>query len=286
MTAEGRSQAPAPGAATLRARGASRIRPVTTAVTTPGMRRFVALVLHLAKREMDSTHRTTTLGWLWPLARQLAQLAVLVFVFSNVLDLGIENFPVYVLTGLVAWNWFSSGMSSATSSVLNHSHFLMQPRFPALALPVVSVAVPFIDLLLALPVLAVLLIFSGDLSWTVVILPAIALVQFLLTVGLGWLGAAATVFFRDVPNVVGVVLTLMFYLTPVFYGLRSVPEEFRWLLHLNPLTTLLEAYRAVLLGDPWPGAGRLAIVTVIAVAMAPLGAYVFRRVQKRFADYL
>ncbi len=112
------------------------------------------------------------------------------------------------------------------------------------------------------------------------------MVQFLLTAGLGWLGAAATVFFRDVPNVVGVVLTLMFYLTPVFYGLRSVPEEFVWILQLNPLTTLLEAYRAVLLGDPWPGVWRMAIVAAVAAALAPLGAYVFRRVQKRFADYL
>jgi lipopolysaccharide transport system permease protein len=244
------------------------------------------LTLHLAKRELDMTHRMTVLGWAWPLVRQLALLGVLVFIFSKVLELGIDNYATFVFTGLIAWSWFATGMASATSSLVGQRHLLFQGRFPAAVLPVVALAVPLLDVLLALPVLLVLVATSEGLPWTIVLVPLLIVVQFVLMAGLAWLTAAATVFFRDVPNLVGVALLLLFYLTPVFYGLRNVPDRFRGLLQLNPLTTVVEAYRAVLLGDPAPGAGRLAAVVAFSMLVAAVGFVSFHRGQHRFVDYL
>jgi len=79
---------------------------------------FRDLVLHLTKREIDTTHRMTLLGWLWPLARQLAQLGVLVFIFASVLPLDIDNYAVFVFSGLIAWAWFQSGIASAATCIL------------------------------------------------------------------------------------------------------------------------------------------------------------------------
>jgi lipopolysaccharide transport system permease protein len=244
------------------------------------------VVLHLARREISSKHRWTLLGWTWPLVRQLAQLAVLVFIFSAVFDLGIENYPVFVFSGLLAYTWFSAALIEAASSMLAQRHFVFQPRFPTAVVPVVSVAVPLLDVLLALPVLLVMLVVTGDLAVSVLLLPPLLVIQFVLMCGLAWLCAAATVYLRDVPNVVLVGLTLLFYMTPVFYSLDRVPEKYRWVLELNPLATLIEGYRAVLIGQAAPGVVELGLVCVASVAIAALGLVVFRRLQPGFVDEL
>jgi lipopolysaccharide transport system permease protein len=244
------------------------------------------LTLHLAKRELDVTHRMTALGWAWPLARQLALLGVLVFVFSNVLDLGIDNYASFVFTGLIAWSWFATGITAATSSLVIQRHLLFQGRFPAAVLPVVALTVPLLDVLLALPVLLVLVAANQGLPWTIGLVPLLIVLQFVLMAGLAWMTAAASVFFRDVPNLVGVALLLLFYLTPVFYGLRNLPSRFERILQLNPLTTIVEAYRAAVLGDPAPGVGRVAAVVAVSVLAAVVGFVIFNRVKHRFVDYL
>jgi lipopolysaccharide transport system permease protein len=244
------------------------------------------LTLHLAKREIDVTHRMTVLGWAWPLVRQLALLGVLVFIFSNVLELGIDNYATFVFTGIIVWSWFATGITAATSSLVGQRHLLFQGRFPAVVLPVVALAVPLLDVLLALPVLLVLVATSQGLPWTIALVPLLIVVQFVLMAGLAWMMAALSVFFRDVPNLVGVGLLLLFYLTPVFYGLRNIPAKFQRVLQLNPLTTIVESYRAAMLGSPAPGAARIAVVVVFSILVAVVGFVAFNRVQKRFVDYL
>jgi lipopolysaccharide transport system permease protein len=259
-----------------------------TATSLTGVRlgHFYELVVHLARRELSSQHRGTLLGWAWPLTRQLAQLAVLVFVFSSLFDLDIENYPVFVFTGLLAFGWFASGVQAGSTSVLDQRHLIFQPRFPAAAVPVVAVTVPLVDVLVALPVLVVMLIASGDIGWTAVLLPPLLVVQLTLMCGLAWLCGAATVYLRDVPNIVLVAVTLLFYMTPVFYDVSRVPERYQELFGLNPLATLIECYRAVLIGSAWPSAWKIGFV-VAAAAVATVGGLVlFRRLQPGFVDEL
>lgn len=244
------------------------------------------LVLHLAKRELSSRHRWTLLGWAWPLARVLAQLAVLVFIFGQIFDLGIENYPVFVFVGLMAWMWFSGGVDGAATSVLRQRHLVMQPRLPSSVLPIVAVVVPLVDVLFALPVLVAMLLLSTGLSWGLLLCPLLLVLQLTLTVGVAWLVAAVSVFFRDVPNLIAVGLLILFYLTPVFYERSVVPERFRWVLDLNPLATIIEAYRHLLLGMPGPGAARLCAVAAAGLVLVALGHRVFTRLAPRFADHL
>ncbi|MBA3327161.1 MAG: ABC transporter permease [Solirubrobacterales bacterium] len=250
------------------------------------MAQFAELVVHLAGRRIASLHRFTLLGWTWPLVRQLAQLGVLVLVFSAVLDLGIENYAVFVFVGLIAWTWFAVGVAGATDSLAGSRHLVLQARFPDVVLPVVAVAVPFVDVLLALPVLLVMLGIAGELHATIVLLPLLLTVQLVLMCGLGWLAGAAAVYLRDVSNIVTVGLTLLFYLTPVFYDVSRVPERYEPILRLNPMTTLVEAYRAVVLDSAFPSVGALAGVAAASVLIAVAGALVFRRLQPGFVDEL
>jgi homopolymeric O-antigen transport system permease protein len=260
----------------LRPAGARPLRP----------RAFAALVVHLAVRELKSSHHLTLLGWAWPVVKQLAQLAVLVFLFGKIFDFDIENYPVFVFVGLMAWTWFSGGVTGAASSVLTQRHLVMQPRLPSSVLPIVAVAVPLVDVLFALPVLVLMLVLSAGLSWGLLLCPLLLVLQFVLIAGLAWAVAGVSVFFRDVPNLVGVALMILFYLTPVFYPRDRVPERFRWVIDLNPVTTIIEAYRSLLLGAPGPGAWRLGAVAAASVAIALVGHRIFARMAPRFADYL
>jgi lipopolysaccharide transport system permease protein len=253
-------------------------------VSHPG--RLGELALHLTARELHTRHRWTLLGWAWPLARQLAQLAVLVFVFSSVLDLGIENYPVFVFAGLVCFTWFSAGIADAAGCLVAKRHLVLQPRFPAAVLPIVAVAVPLVDVLLAVPVLGAMLAVSGDLTWHFALLPLLAAIQLVLMAGMAWIVAPATAFLRDVPNVVGVGLLLLFYVTPVFYDLSRVPDHLHWVLRLNPLTTLVEAYRDVLIHGRVPAPGELALLAAGSALLAIAGFALFRRLEPRMVDEL
>jgi len=254
--------------------------------TAIGLRATASLVTHLTVRQLRSTNHLTLLGWGWPVARQLAQLAVLVFVFGSIFNLDVENYPVFVFIGLVAWTWFGAGLSAAATSVLGQRHLVMQPRLPTAILPMVAIAVPLVDTLFAVPVLVLMLALSSGLTWGLLVVPLLLVLQGVLMAGLAWLVAAVSVFLRDIPNLVAVVLLMLFYLTPVFYGRTSVPERFRWVLDLNPMGTLIEAHRALLLGEAAPSTLRLAGLAVVSLALAAGGLAAFRRLETRFADQL
>ena len=241
---------------------------------------------HLAAREVASLHRFTLLGWAWPLVRQLAQLGVLVIAFSHVLNLGVPHYAPFVFSGLIAWNWFSTGLINGTSSLLDGRHLVFQPRFPMIALPLVAVSVPLIDLLLALPVLVIMVVASTGLHWTILFLPVLVAIQLTLMAGIAWLTAAATVYFRDVRHIVGVGVTMLFYFTPVFYDLARLPPHFRSLLRINPMTTIVDGYHSIVLGGRLPAAGWLAAVTLLSVVLAAAGAVLFNRLSPGFVDEL
>ena len=249
-------------------------------------RRVGELVSHLALREIASAHRFTLLGWTWPLARQLVQLGVLVLVFSSVIKVGIDYFPAFVFSGLIAWSWFSTGVGGAAGVLVERRHLVFQPGFPAAALPVVAVAVPLIDLLIALPVLIGMLLLGPGIEPSALLFPLLVAIQATLMCGIAWITAALTVFFRDVSHVVAVAVASLFYLTPVFYELSRVPEQYRDLLRLNPMTILIEGYHSILIEGEVPGLGGIAAVAAVSVAIALAGLAVFQRLEPSFVDEL
>lgn len=248
--------------------------------------RFRELVTHLARRELASAHRFTVFGVLWPLFRLLAQWGVLAFVFTSLVDLGIADYPAFLLCGLVAWAWFATGVTAGTASILDRRHLALQPRVPVAVLPAVAVAVPVADVALALPVLVAVIALDETLSWTLVMLPVLLAAQYALMCGVVWTTSATAVYLRDVRKLVDVVLTLLFYMTPVFYDPRRVPEDLRWVVEVNPLAQLLEGWRAILIEGEPPDAGSLLVVAAWASACLAVGWLVFNRLRPGFVDEL
>ncbi len=261
-----------------------RLRP--PAASRPHAGKILALALHLTRRELQVQHRFTVLRWLWPLARQLAMLAVLVFVFSRVLDLGIDDFAIFVFTGLLVWGWFSSGVSLATVSLVERRHLVFSPRFPALAVPLSAILVPLVDTLMVLPILLAALAFEGRLEATALLLPAILLVVLALTAGVAMITSALNVYLRDVRNAVGVGLLMLFYLTPIFYSLDNVPADYRWILQINPLTSVVNGTRDVLMYGSLPALIDVAVSVSAAALLLAIGWLLFAHLEPDFVDEL
>jgi homopolymeric O-antigen transport system permease protein len=244
------------------------------------------LVSHLVVRELSRAHRETILGWMWPLVLLLVWLAALVFIFGHVVDLNIPDYPVFLFTGLIAWTWFQTGVTNASWSLISHRDPVFQPKCPPVVLPVVTVAAPVFDVAVALPLLVAMTLASGTFEWTVVLLVPLFALQLLLMLGIAWIVAAISVYFRDVPRLVGLAMMILFYLTPVVYAIPRVPEKYQSVLLANPMGTLIESYRAVTLGGPFPPVGAFIAVAIGSGVLAAAGLWIFRSLEGAFVDEL
>ncbi len=246
----------------------------------------IDVVTDLVVREFRLRYRRSVLGWVWAIAQPLARLLILSFVFTRILPLHIDDYGVFLFTGLIGWSWFAAAVSTATSSAIDRADLLFRPGLPRAVVPVVSVLTDAIDYLAALPVLAVFLLLGPGIPATTLILPAILVVQLLLILGIGFASCAANVYMRDVRLLIDTGLLLGFYLTPVFYAPSSVPDRYSAVVTLNPMAQLLIAQRDVLVEGRLPGLVPFFVLTVVSMATFVAGYAVYRAVSPTFVDEL
>lgn len=252
-----------------------------------GRRRTLELLTHLTAREFRIRYQSALLGWVWSVAPPLARLVVLGFVFSVVFPNDDPDFLAHLAVGLLAWTWFSSSLSSITRSAVDRPELLAQPAVPRQAAPVVALLTDLLDYVAALPVVVlVVLVVTGGLPVTAVLLPVLLALQGSLVLGLGMAAAVADVRFRDVRRLVDLLLTVGFYATPVFYTLETVPASARDVLALNPMTQLIEAQRDVLVDGRWPALVPLGLTAAVCLAVGVAGWTLHRRCSGDFLDAL
>jgi lipopolysaccharide transport system permease protein len=245
------------------------------------------VALELILRDLRLRYKRSLLGIAWSLVTPLAQLLVLHFVFTVVLPLGIANFGSFLFVGILVWSWLSGSLDQATGSIADNRELVRQPGFPVAILPVVTVTTNLIHFLMALPVLAVVLWLGAAAPGpAIALLPALIGLQFLFTLSIAYFVATLHVTFQDTKHLLGVLLTLGFYLTPVFYEVRQAPERYQALYALNPMVHLIEAYRDILLHGVWPTPSGLIAVALASSILLLLGYAMFTRTSYRFVDEL
>lgn len=243
------------------------------------------LTLALIEREVKVQYKATAIGVMWALAGPLLQLAVYSFLFSRVLTLDIPNYHLFVFPGILAWTWFQASVNQSTTCITSQPELIRQPTFRPLVLPIVTVGGTLLNYLMALPLFFVAAAFSGfSLHLSGLLLPLLLVIQFCLTVGIGYWVAALNVVFRDTQRIVQVLLQLAMFLTPVFYSAKSVPEEWAFVYVVNPMSILIDAYRDVLYFGRSPSALPLVIVGAIGVALLVFGRRYFQHMRGRFVE--
>jgi lipopolysaccharide transport system permease protein len=276
-------------------RKAGRLR--NTLPIDEGLRAKFDLLRTLVRRDLEARYKGSVLGNFWPLLNQLSQLLIYTYVFSVVLKVKLslkslpENnftFGLWLFAGLLPWIAFSGGLMQSASSVVVQPNLVKKVVFPLSLLPIVPILSTFIESSFGLMALIFFVAAtSHTLHPTLALLPLIWLTQLLLTAGLGYLAAGLTVFLRDIPQTLGVILNLWLYITPIVYPASAIPEQWRnWVFWLNPMTAIAEVYRDIVLVGEVKHWGEWGVASAIAVTIFCCGFLVYKRLRPAFADVL
>nr|WP_315862762.1 ABC transporter permease [Trichothermofontia sichuanensis] len=257
----------------------------------------LSLLKTLVQRDLEARYKGSILGNLWPLLNQLSQLLIYTYVFSIVLQVKLDlasmpngnvSFSLWLFAGLLPWNAFTAGLLQSANSLVTQPNLVKKVVFPLRLLPLVPICSAFIESLMGLAILVLLVgVLSHSFNTAIWLLPLAWLPQLLLTAGLGYLVASFTVFLRDIPQSLVVIVNLWFYLTPIVYPAHVIPLPWRyWVLWLNPLAAIVETYRDLVLVGKMQHWGEWAFATILALLLFLGGLWVYQRLRPAFADVL
>lgn len=258
------------------------------------------LVAYLVRADIRKKGADTFLGNLWWVLDPLLQMLVYVIFVSIIFQRSTPDYPLFVLAAILPWKWFTSSLNDATVSVTSQGSLIRQIQFPKIVLPMAATSAAVVGFAFSLvPLAAIMLLYPHRISAYLVLIPVVAVVQFLFTLGVSFIVAAVNVFFRDLGNVLRHILRLWFYLSPGLYSLTMLEDSKTFhehptilrILELNPFATLFEAYRSVIYGQAdtgphLPDFAALATLAVASTLLIALGAVMFKRLEPMYAKVL
>ena len=270
-------------------------QPATFSALIRDLWRNRQLTRQMIHRDIAGRYKGSALGLAWSFFNPVFMLAVYTFVFSEIFkarwgtgdDESKTQFAVVLFVGMIVHGLFAEVLNRAPGLILANVNYVKKVVFPLEILPVVSLGAALFHSLVSLGVLlAAFALFNGYLHWTAVLIPLVMLPLVVLTLGLAWMLASLGVFLRDVGQTIGIITTVLMFLSPVFYPVTAVPERFRPFIMANPLTFIIEQAREVLIWGHLPNWTGLGIYTLAATAVAWAGYAWFQKTRKGFADVL
>lgn len=254
--------------------------------------RFV--IGQLAKRAILGRYRGTVLGLLWSLVTPLLLLAVYTFVFGTILQVrwvsqsgGNAEFAAILFSGMLVHGILAECLTQASTLIVANPQYVKKVVFPLEALPWVTVISAFFQGVISTGILLAYLFFvQGGIPWTAVLFPIPLFVLAFVCIAAGWLISATAVYLKDIAQMMGLLSTVLFFMAPILYPKTALPVEFQNLLYLNPLTYIIEQFRAVVLWGELPNWNGLALYGIASVAVAWMSLAWFQKTRKGFADVL
>jgi len=269
--------------------------PTSPTALIRGLMQNRQLIWQMTKREVVGRYKGSVMGLTWSFFNPIFMLTVYTFVFSQVFkarwgaggDGSKTQFAVVLFVGMIVQGLFAEVLSRAPGLILSNVNYVKKVVFPIEILPVIAMGAALFHSLVSLGVLlATFAFFNGYLHWTAIFTPLVLMPLVILTLGLAWILASLGVFLRDVGQTVGIILTVLMFLSPVFYPVTAVPERFRPFIMANPLTFIIEQAREVLIWGHLPEWFGLGLYTLAAAAVAWAGYAWFQKTRKGFADVL
>ena len=238
-------------------------------------------------KDVGGKYKHSFLGVIWSFVNPLLQIAVYALVFQVILKSNIENYAVYLCCGLVPWQYFSSVVLRGAATIIDNGNIIKKVYFPREILPISVVASEGVNFLISTTIILGFAIFGGiGLSWNILWYFLILAIQIIVSIGIAFIVSSLTVYFRDLLHLLGILMQLLFYATPIVYSMDSVPASMKWLLMLNPMSYLIEGYRNIFYNKTMPNFKGLLIALVMGVVLCVCGYFIFRKLEKRFAEEL
>jgi lipopolysaccharide transport system permease protein len=251
--------------------------------------RYRELLLFLAWRDVKVKYKQTVVGLLWVIVQPLMTMIIFTFVFGRLAGLPSQGvpYPLFVLSGLVVWQYFASSLTGSTTSVVGSSGLISKVYFPRLVVPISTVIAGLVDFIVALGLVAALMAwYNQPVAWRMLLLPAFVLLAMVTALGVGLWLSMLNVQFRDVQFTVPFLTQIWLFCSPVAYAAGLIPPKYQLLFALNPMTIVINGFRWSLLGTD-PHFRPLNFVSIIVVVVLFAGGLIyFKRAEKTFADVI
>jgi len=252
------------------------------------LQREIDLLWILTKKEIILQYKRTSLGILWSLLNPLLLAFVFYIAFNIILGVQIPNFPLFILSALFPWTWFSTSVSASSVSLISNKSLIKKFPFPKHYLLIASVLSQGIHFVFSLPIIIILVYIYGkhvDIIWLIGI-PILLIIQFVITIGLSLAVSVINIYFMDFQFIVAFLLQVLFWITPIVYKFDNIPEIYRTLfLYVNPLAPLMSSWRELFISNTiyWDW---VAIALVGSIVILFSGLLVFRRLSKRIDEVI
>jgi len=248
---------------------------------------YLFLLRNLILKDFRTRYRNMSLGVFWSLVNPLVMMAVLTFVFTKIFANPMHKFPVFVLCGIVPFTFLSQAWASGTTSIIENAQLIKRVPVPREALPIANVLGSAIHLFIQVGLLlAIALAFRTGINWYWLWLPALWMCELVFVCGCALVCGALNVYVRDMRYVVESACTVLFWVVPIFYDISVVPAKYAEIYQYNPIAALVLALRTILLEAKAPRGPLLIKLFFVSFSMFVLGWAVFRRLRRRFYDYL
>lgn len=247
------------------------------------------LLYFLTWRDVKVRYKQTFLGVAWVIIQPLFTVLLFTAIFNRLAQIPSDGIPYFFFSyaGLLPWMFFSNAVLNSSQSLIANANLITKVYFPRMMIPGASVGLGVVDLAISFTAFMVLMTFAGvGLTWRILLLPVLMTLTAALALGVGMMLSALNLRYRDVRHVLPFLMQLWMFASPVIYPSSMVPEKWRWVLMLNPLTGIIEGFRAALFRERAFDWSSLAAAAVITLALLVSSAYVFRRMERSFADFI
>ncbi|HWP47978.1 MAG TPA: ABC transporter permease [Candidatus Limnocylindrales bacterium] len=235
------------------------------------------IIKNFVGRDLKIKYQRSILGFFWTLLNPLLMVVIYTLVFSKILQFNIPFYPIFILSGLLPWNFFSQSLSMGSRSITDNSGLINQVSFPLEILTLSTILSILVDFIVELGLLmGILFIMDWNLSPAMLFLPILIVIEFILILGISLILATLNVFFRDVQHIISILLTAWFFLTPIFYTFESVPPPYRPLYKLNPMAGIIAAFRDILYYDRFPALDFLIYPGIVSLVTFLAGYLIFK----------
>lgn len=249
--------------------------------------KYRELLSELTMREIKQRYKQSILGYAWVILNPFFQMLVMAFVFNIIMripNLGVP-YPIFLYAGLLPWTLFANSLAGATNSLVSNADLITKIYFPREIFVISTIMAKIVDFLLASTIFIVFMVYYQlPITWNILWILPIFAIQQLFTYGLSLFMAAANLFYRDIQYLLGLIILIWMYLTPVIYSTELFPEKYRWIFQINPIAVIINAYRQVILAGGTPNLKSLSIAFILSLILLISGYRFFKKLEGVFAD--
>lgn len=237
------------------------------------------------KKDIRGKYKGSFLGVLWSFINPLLSVLVYAIVFPYIMRIKVENYLIYLITGIIPWTFFTSSINMGLISVLSNADIIKKVYFPRIILPISTVTSCLVNFLISCLIIVLFCLGSGlGISFQILWLPLIALIQYVMLLGFTFILSAIEMYMRDIEHIVNFILSMAFYVTPILYTPDIFPEKLAWVLKVNPMAYLVNAYRSIFFYQKMPDLMGIGVVSIFSIFLFVIGYLIFEKLQKGFAE--